>query len=493
MNFPLSKGRLSGADFPLGAAGDFKKALYPESQMEVINEQAINPRASRARKYPRPFTNNPFPEPPPSLKKPPSLHPPEKRLKSVAAPPTTYFNEQEFPDEHMHNHHSHSFALNPRSNKPFSVERSTHHVELDFSASPPPPRLSDPTTAASSSRHSILSPKEKLKQKPLQWKRTSYGENSAAVESSAPRRDRLQKVFSLSPVSKISPSPSESDPSALDFMRTSPEGRGALPYLKDRPGGPSLGGIPTTSRLESGQIADLRKQAQKGHNSQMIRSSANKEVYEEKNASAVKRFSFLKNPQKDGAIKYNYPKLGSAKSRQESQDALNSAVNSSEEKSHEDNSLRKGNKYDNILIYQNMTDHKQYLIRNLFYQSQNNQNHSQSYDTPDSSFNASRSGAGVAQNLAQKFRNAIDREYSPKRPRREYLGHPPPDSPSKPPNTEITFDQQIYIDDQKTKIRGPKEILKVFSPNKRPRRGNRSQDPVREEQGEFEFAPPEPL
>ena len=168
-------------------------------------------------------------------------------------------------------------------------------------------------------------------------------------------------------------------------------------------------------------------------------------------------------------------------------------MNSSEEKSRDENSLRKGGKYDNILIYQNMTDHKQYLIRNLFYQSQNHQNHSHSYDTPDSSFNASRSGAGVAQNLAQKFRNVIDREYSPKRPRREYLGHPPPESPSKPPNTEIAFDQQIYVDDQKTKIRGPKEILKVFSPNKRPRRGNRSQDPVRDEQNEFEFAAPEPL
>ena len=173
--------------------------------------------------------------------------------------------------------------------------------ELDLSGSSPPLRPSDPTTASTTSRPSILSPKENLKNGPLQWKRPNLRENS----------DATHKVFSLSPVQKGSPSPIESDPSALDFIRTSPEGKGAnLPLLRELSKGPSA--LPTTSRLESGQISDLRKQQQKGHNSQMIRSSANKEVYEEKHASAVKRFSFLKNPLKDSPGKY--PKLG-AKSR----------------------------------------------------------------------------------------------------------------------------------------------------------------------------------
>ena len=224
--------------------------------MEVIAEQVLNTRAVKARKYPRPFTNNPFPEPPSSSKKIPNLQPQEKRLKSVAAPPTTYFNEQEFPEDPYSRELSHPFALNAIAGRPFCSERGSFNEELDLSGYSPPLRPSDPTTASTSSRPSILSPKENMKNGPLQWKRPSIRENG----------DAAQKVFSLSPVHKGSPSPIDSDPSALDFLRSSPEGKGAnLPLLRELSKGPAA--LPTTSRLESGQIGDLRKQHQKGHNS----------------------------------------------------------------------------------------------------------------------------------------------------------------------------------------------------------------------------------
>ena len=75
---------------------------------------------------------------------------------------------------------------------------------------------------------------------------------------------------------------------------------------------------------------------------------------------------------------------------------MQSALTSPTDRSREEPARRK---YDGVLIYQNMTDQKQFLIRNLFYQSQQNN----SYEAADSSLHGPR-GGGVPQNLSHKFR-----------------------------------------------------------------------------------------